>query len=236
MKETLASLWSCLLRPREGFRALAERRPTVGDALQRLFLLRLPLGLLHAWFAGKAFLLAWGQFRDPDSDLWRQALARFGDASSAENLRDVLAALPKPPAWNHLAPWILLLAPLSLLSLWLHDAAWDHLGLWLLRGLRKEDRVQATLAAEAEALRIGTVGVVVALLGLLPGVGLPFQLLALPLGAYLWGLRGVALAAFHGCPTWKGVVATVLHLLLFGCFTCGLLALTWFVALGLAAG
>ena len=38
------------------------------------------------------------------------------------------------------------------------------------------------------------------------------------LGAYFWILRGFALAAFHDCPLWKGIVATLLHILIAACF------------------
>jgi hypothetical protein len=47
---------------------------------------------------------------------------------------------------------------------------------------------------------------------------------------WFWGLRGFALAARHGCPPWKGVAATGLHLALLGC--CGI-GLVWIVALTL---
>jgi len=40
--------------------------------------------------------------------------------------------------------------------------------------------------------------------------------LLLPLGIYFWIIRGYALAAWHGCPPWKGVVATLLHVVLVG--------------------
>ena len=73
-------------------------------------------------------------------------------------------------------------------------------------------------------------GAILAPLTSLPGVG---WVLALPvgiLGAYFWVLRGVALAAFQGCPTWKGIVATVLHAALAALFVLGTL-LVFFVLL-----
>ena len=228
------ALLRCLVSPEAGFREQAARNPSFASTLRGLMAWRLPLSLLHAFLSGRAFLAAWAQFRDPGSELWRQALAQVGQGGSGEDIRSFLEALPSAPAWERLWPWLLLIAPLSLLGLWLHDAAWDHAGLWLLKGLRKEGAMRATLAAEAVALTVGAAGTLVSLLALLPGVGLVFSLLALPLGVYLWCLRGVALAAFHGCPTWKGVVATLLHIVLFGAFACCLLAAAVTAALALA--
>ncbi len=227
-------LLRCLISPVEGFKALAAEGLDPKGSLRRLMILRLPLAFLHAWLAGRAMLLTWAQLRDVDGPTWREALQQAPGVLSVEDLRMALQSLPAAPPWERCWPWLLVIVPVGLLGLWLHDAAWDHAGLWMLRGLRKEDRVRATLAAEAEALSVGSVGVLVALLGFLPYAGTFFGLLGLPLGLYLWGLRGVALAAFHGCPTWKGVVATVLHVLLFGLFACGLLALTWLLAMSLA--
>ncbi|HJU83980.1 MAG TPA: hypothetical protein VJ600_07195 [Holophagaceae bacterium] len=223
----------CLVSPVEGFRAWAAEAPSVASSLRGLFAWRLPLALLQAWLSGRAALALLAQFRDPGSDLWREAMTRAGAAGFLEDLRTFLESLPAVPAWERFWPWLLPLVPVGLLGLWLHDAAWDHAGLWLLRGLRKDGAVRATLAAEAVALTVGTAGVAIALLALLPGVSLVFSLVAWPLGAYLWLLRGVALAAFHGCPTWKGVVATILHLVLFLAFACCLLAAAVVLALAI---
>ena len=75
-----------------------------------------------------------------------------------------------------------------------------------------------TLAADAEALKVGVLGAVLDLLSGIPGAGCLFQVLLLPVGIYFWILRGYALAAWHGCPVWKGVVATLLHAFLTGLF------------------
>ena len=139
---------------------------------------------------------------------------------SPDDIRQAFSVWPAAPAWSHLAPWIPLLAALGLLGIWLHDGVWDHAGLWLLRGLKtqKAGRVKATLAAEAQAQAVGWIGTALGLLTFLPGVGGWMGLALFPLTAWLWLLRGWALAAHHGCPAWKGVVATLLHLLLFGLF------------------
>jgi hypothetical protein len=42
---------------------------------------------------------------------------------------------------------------------------------------------------------------------------------------YVWVLRGFALAAWHGCPIWKGVLATLLHGLLMAVLVFGTLGL-----------
>ncbi|HJW08841.1 MAG TPA: hypothetical protein VJ483_04355, partial [Holophagaceae bacterium] len=159
MREELVRLWTCLIRPRTGFAAVAARGPRVRDSLGRLLAWRLPLAFLHAWLAGKAFLMAYAQLRDPDGAPWRQATDLLPGAPSLEDLKATLAALPPAPAWDRCWPWLLLLVPLGLLGLWLHDAAWDHAGLWLLRGLKpdRKGRVAATLGAEAEALAVGSV-------------------------------------------------------------------------------
>jgi hypothetical protein len=78
--------------------------------------------------------------------------------------------------------------------------------------------VKATLAAEAQVQAVGWIGTALGLLAFLPGPGGWAGLALLPLTVWLWLLRGWALAAHHGCPVWKGVVATLLHLVLFGLF------------------
>jgi hypothetical protein len=110
----------------------------------------------------------------------------------------------------------------GVLSIWLHDAVWDHLALWLLRGLGRPRSFRDTLVADAEALKVGVFG---ALAGLLKYLGIGFTLLVWPVGIYFWILRGYALSAWHGCPVWKGVVATLLHAALMGLLVFGFLAM-----------
>jgi hypothetical protein len=46
----------------------------------------------------------------------------------------------------------------------------------------------------------------------------------------------VALATFHGCPLWKGVVATLLHVVIAVCCGGGLIFLAWQLAMSMAGG
>jgi hypothetical protein len=162
---------------------------------------------------------AYGRLVRTQGPLWNLLLARLPESLDPAAVRSALHGLPPAPAWWRALPWLVLLAPVGVLSLWLHHSVWDHLALWLLKGRPRS--VRTTLVAEAEALKVGVIGVLAALLRPL---GWPFAVLLLPVAVYFWILRGYALAAWHGCPAWKGVLATLVHGALLGLMVLGLVA------------
>jgi hypothetical protein len=226
----LQDLWRCVRAPLPGFRARVSRVGTLAAALARMVALRAPL-TLAGWV-----LTIWAY-----ADL-RQSLMK-GTGTVAEllmgltgappqDLRIYAEALPAAPPLAHLLPWLLPLAPVAVLSLWLHHLVWDHACLWMLGGLTRRKGWRATGVAEAEALQVGAFGAALALLGDVPGLGFLLGLPLALLGIYFWILRGFALAAWHDCPPWKGVLATLLHALLAGITFLGLIALSWSLAPG----
>lgn len=223
----MRALLQASLRP---WAAFPLGTPSAGAAFRRMVAWRLPLALLDAllgwWSLGSTVARLRAAAEPLLLESWRQRVGEVAD------LRAALAELPALPPFRAAWPWLLLAAPLGVLGLWLHHAVWDHGCLWLLGGVRRDEGFARTLRAESEALTVGSVGVALGLLGHLPGLGLPLALPLGLLGLWFWGLRGFALAAHHGCPPWKGVVATILHGVLVGCCACGLL---WLVAATLAA-
>lgn len=180
--------------------------------------LRVPvsfLGLVASYAGLRNFYV---RLLDSGGPLWTRLLATLPDAVDPQALREALARFPPPPTVGSALPWLALLAPLAVLSLWLHDAAFDHAGLWLLGGLRARQGFRASLVADAEALQVGVLGAAAGLLGDLPWPGPQVStgvaLALIPVAVYFWLIRGHALAAWHSCPVWKGVTATILNLVL----------------------
>ena len=228
----LRPLWS----PRQGFLDLAADAPRLGRSLGWMTAAALPWSVVSAWFGLRDQFAAYAAFREGRGELWDQVVAAMPDLSR-EDVRQAFAVWPAAPVWAHVAPWVPLVAAASLFSLWLHDGVWDHAALWMLRGLKAEKagRVKATLAAEAQAQAVGWIGTALGLLAFLPGPGRWAGLALFPLTAWLWLLRGWALSAHHGCPPWKGVVATLLHLILFGIFLVVVLVIPLLLMLPLLA-
>ncbi len=229
-----AGLWRRAIHPREGFRLLAQDPPALGPSLLRLLVLRVPVALL-AWTIGVLkFSYTYAAFRAMDGFVWQQVLPRLGQLQPdlrPEDLKAFLDQLPRLPPLGILLAWGLLAAPLGILGLWLHDAVWDHGCLWLLGGLKAKKGFRASLVADAEALSVGVIGALLGLLGDVPLLGLLLGLPLLVVGLYFWILRGFSLAAFHEVPLWKGIGATVLHLILAGCCLLGMVLLVGMVFL-----
>jgi hypothetical protein len=216
--ESLGDLWMRVRAPRQGFRARAAQDPALGEAVKGLLMVRTLPAFLALLFAYLGFQRVYGHITRMEGPLFDYLWTHLPDTVNPRDVREGILSLPPFPSWGHVLPWLVVLAPLGVLSLWFHDAVWDHLCLWLLRGLKTPRSFRLTLVADAECLKAGTFGTVLGLLRDLPGAGWILTLLLLPVGIYFWVLRGFALAAWHGCPPWKGVVATLLHALSMGLF------------------
>jgi hypothetical protein len=221
----LASAWRALRHPMGAF---ADEPPPLGRALLRMLALWTPPALLQAAGTTWQALQAYEHLRAGQMPGWLVGVLGL----PPEELKAFLASLAPAPAFSVVWPWLLLLVPLGLLGTWFHHAVWDHTGLWLLGGLKAKCGFRASLVAEAEALRIAALGSFAGLLGLLPWLG---WLLALPLmllDGYLWLFRGFALAARHRCEPWRGVAATVVHVLLFMLFVAFIVGAMWMLLPG----
>lgn len=221
-----------LRRPAPAFRDLAAGAPAPGPSLGRMLAWWLPPAFLHAGFTAWSALRAWEGLRAGRLPAWTGSLLPAW--VDPDGLRELLAHLPPAPGPGAVVGWLLVLVPLGVLGIWLHDAVWDHTCLWLLGGLSRKRGFRTSLVAEAEALRVAALGSWAGLAGLLPILGLPLALPLALLEGYLWIFRGFALAAFHGCETWKGVAATVLHAVLMGLSALAFLA-AFLILLGRAA-
>ena len=210
----LFALWQCVVDPVQAFHRRASEEADLGRMLRRLVLVRTPPALVGWVLAYAGLATAYQKLFTSGGTLWHQIPPLLPESVSPEDLKALVQTLPALPPWPRMLPWFVVLAPLGVLSLWLHDAVWDHLALWMLGGVDPKSRFRATLLADAEALEAGAFGAVAGLLKYLPPVGCLVQVLLLPVAVYFWILRGFALAARHGCPLWKGITATLLHVLL----------------------
>jgi hypothetical protein len=220
----IRTLWRRARSPEREFRSRAAEQPTLGDAVRGLLLARTLPAFLALVLNYAGFQALYGRLTRMEGPLFQMLWDNLPDTVNPADVRAAFHGLPPLPSWSHVLPWLAVLAPLGILSLWLHDAVWDHSCLWLLRGLKARKSFRLSLVADAEALKVGALGAAVGLLGDLPLAGCLFSILLAPVGIYFWVLRGIALAAWHDCPVWKGVVATLLHALLaalFGALTLG---------------
>lgn len=232
MMDDLRQLWRRARHPADAFRELALQDPAWLPSLGRMLLLRVPVALV-AWCIGIVKLSAlYAGIRSLEGPVWTRVMELLPGLNldlDPQDLRALVSGLPQPPPLGTLLAWGLVVVPVGILGLWLHNAAWDHGCLWLLGGLKKHRGPRRTLSAESEAMAVGVFAAVASLLGDIPFLGL---LLGLPLALltlYFWVLRGFSLAAFHEVEPWRGVTATVLHLVLATCCAGCLLALLAFI-------
>lgn len=219
---SFAAYFRALTRPGTAF---APPPPPLGRAVRDMALVWMPLALANtAW-------TLWQVIRT--YDLLSRGTGTSGILErlgvDPADVQDLIGRLPAPPGFGRIWPWLLLVVPLGVLGTWLHHAVWDHMGLWLLGGLKERRGFRTSLLAEAEALRIAAVGTLLGFLGYLPVLGVVLALPLLLLDVYLWLFRGFALAARHGCELWRGIAATVVHAALLGCFVLALLTLMLFM-------
>lgn len=218
MRVPFARSLRALVRPVAAFTGGA---PPLGRALGAMLAAWVPPALLSAGLTAGRGTRAYETLRREGLPLWLTGWL----GGDPEDLRQLLATLPPPPAIGRVWPWLLLAVPLGLLGAWLHHAVWDHTGLWLVGGLKRKQGFRASLGAEAEALRITALGTLMGLLGFVPGLGLLLGFPLMLLDGYLWIFRGFALAARHGCEPWRGVAATVIHAALLGGCALGLVGM-----------
>ncbi|MBL0210162.1 MAG: hypothetical protein IPQ13_04480 [Holophagaceae bacterium] len=227
-------LIQCALHPVKGFQGRAGEAPSLGDSFKWMMLLRGSFSVLSGLLTLHAVYRDYPVFKNADSPMWQELLRRLpADLATfnVEDLRAFLGGLPDLPPWASLWPWVLVLGPLGIASAWLHNAVWDHTCLWILGGLKKSRSWRVTFIAEAEAMQVGTLDAAFSLLSFIPLAGPLLAPLFMMSGAYFWVMRGLALAAFHHAPMWKGAVATALHILLAALCLCGMLGLCWLIVI-----
>ncbi len=224
-------LLRCALHPVQGFQERVAAGPRLWESFSKMMLLRSVLAIIGGLGSAWTFYQEYPVWKDINSPVWTQALRYVPQDFSQETLAYYLKNLPSLPPWSHVWPWILIIGPVSIASAWLHNAVWDDISLWMLGGLNSKRGWRTTFLAEAEAMQVGALDALLGLLRFVPVVGvLLWPILGLS-GIYFWVMRGISLAAFHGAPVWKGVVATLLHVVLAIFFMFGMLVLSWLIVM-----
>jgi len=197
--------------PMRTFAELAEQSLKLWTSLGWMLLFRVPL----AWILGTInytwILLLQQSINNPP-----QSLIHLFEKLKLrpEDVLSELQALPSLPALSCTWPWIGLLALLGVIGLWAHNVAWDHVSLWMLRGTKPRPSIRVSGVAIAEVMGAASLGSLLGLILTVPFIGLLFSPILLIVNIYYWALRGISLAKYHGCPVWKGIAATLLHVFL----------------------
>ncbi|MDR1841742.1 MAG: hypothetical protein LBQ86_07445 [Holophagales bacterium] len=197
--------------PLRTFAELAEQPQTLWNPFGWMLLFRVPLAWIFGVINYTWLLLLQQAINDPPQSairLLEKLKLQPGDVLSE------LQTLPPLPPLSAAWPWIGLLALLGIIGLWMHNVAWDHLSLWMLRGTRQKPSVRASGAAIAEAMGAAFLGSFFGLFLTVPILGLFVAPILVIVNVYYWALRGISLAKYHGCRVWKGIAATLLHVFL----------------------
>jgi len=224
----------CAVHPVKGFQERAGESPELGASFGWMMLLRSFFGTIGGLLALHAVYRDYPMFKNIDGSMWQEILRRFPSDLNALNVEDIRAfvlSLPDLPPWTSIWPWMLVLGPVGIASAWLHNAVWDHTCLWMLGGLKRKGSWRITFLAEAEAMQVGVLDAAFGLLSFIPLAGSLLVPLLMLSNAYFWVMRGLALAAFHNAPMWKGAAATVLHVLLATLCICGMLGICWLIVM-----
>ena len=234
MNDLLHRLIHCALHPVRGFRERSGNSPGLGVSFGWMLLLRGSFSVASGLLMLHAVYRDYPMFKNVDGPMWQEILRRLPPDLNMFNVEDIRAfvmGLPDLPSWGTIWPWVLLLGPVGIASAWLHNAVWDHSCLWLLGGVKRSGSWRTTFIAEAEAMQVGALDAAFALVSFIPVAGPLLAPLVMLSGAYFWVMRGIALAAFHNAPIWKGAAATVLHILLATLCLCGMLGICWVVVM-----
>ncbi len=221
----------CALHPVQGFQERAGASPGLGVSFGWMMLLRGSFSTIGGLLTLHAVYRDYPMFKNLHSPMWQEILQRLPSDLNVEDIRAFVLNLPDLPPWTSIWPWVLVLGPVGIASAWLHNAVWDHTCLWILGGVKRTGSWRITFIAEAEAMQVGTLDAAFALLSFIPMAGLLLAPLFMISSAYFWVMRGLALAAFHHAPMWKGAVATLLHILLATLFICGMLGISWMIVM-----